>query len=129
MRKQRWSQILSATRMNKRKWAQTETWEIPFKQKMTQEKEEEKNATFLLWGWGSTRTGCPGRLQCPSSEDIQNPTEHDPEQAAVAGAGLEDLWVPASIDCAEIPKLTKSHGQSHNKDYFSSGKKVLIKQE
>lgn len=62
MRKQRWSQILSATRMNKRKWAQTETWEIPFKQKMTQEKEEEKNASFLLWGWGSTRTGCPERL-------------------------------------------------------------------
>lgn len=32
--------------MNKRKWVQTATWEIPFTQKMTQEKEEEKNDIF-----------------------------------------------------------------------------------
>lgn len=39
-----------------------EIWEIPFTQKMTQEKEEEKNATFLLWGLGSTKTSCPERM-------------------------------------------------------------------
>lgn len=47
LRKPRRSQILlSVTTMNKRKWVQTATWEIPFTQKMTQEKEEEKNDIF-----------------------------------------------------------------------------------
>lgn len=81
-----------------------------------EEKEEEKNGTFLLWGWGST--GLVSQRGCrvsPSFADIQNPSEGGPGQTDVLtllASAVPGFW-----------SWLKVMGQSHNKDYFSLGKK------
>lgn len=89
MRKQRQrSQTLVSTiRTDKRKWAQTETQEIPFEHKTIQEEEEEKNPTTSYSGGGQAL----GHIEPPSFGDTQNPSGRGPEQPTVADPALSRI--------------------------------------